>query len=769
MEYRLICITKDFPSEQSKLEIEVSRETHSKGLSPFLRKVSVEDLAYSDTNRLENFVLLLNQLGFLRQPFSIQGEVLTYKCFWRVIAECPWQYKQLNVKGSLRKTEISYAGIDAQLGVGKLLHGELYITNIATWKRHIKVRLSYKDSILSFFPKYNAYPCKSIYNDYFLRDKEAEERLLRDINCWLDDNGLDISFQEFDTDRLRVLSERGWKIYVEQNKQPARQLYVQRSNSGIVWFDTDNSTKSQDKIGVRQLLEGYLQGRNYCSVGDAIQLYQSSQIKNVDNKQLAASLDRSGNIENIFVQLQELTDLETEYIYSSLYQRINAWLKPFQIDGVLWLSKMRKNRKGCLLADEMGLGKTLQVIAHLCSIKEPQGPFLIIVPTSLVPNWVAEITKFVPSWIDDISVQQSHPDFSKKIILVSYDVLRLNIEEYTKNDFDTIVIDEAQIIKNRETQRAQKIRQLKAFHKIILTGTPIENSINDIWSHFFILIPEMYSLYQHINISKQEINSPYSVELARKILSPFILRRTKDEVLKELPQRHIKDITVSLSEREKVVYDSVRAVFIEAMSDGTSGRLNSIALEGLLRMRQACVSINLLPKTLYKGEFGPSTKLQKAISLISLFAIEGRKTIVFSQFVQVLKELENYLSEVHIGWEHLYGDTVNRKAAIEHFKQDQEISVFLVSLRAGGNGLNLTEATRIILLDDWWNPAVEEQAFARAHRIGQRAEVSIYRIICQGTVEEKIIALQRKKQNTIELFNTNRGQITIEEIRNLIN
>lgn len=312
-----------------------------------------------------------------------------------------------------------------------------------------------------------------------------------------------------------------------------------------------------------------------------------------------------------------------------------------------------------ILADEMGLGKTLQVLSHLYSISRQVGkPHLVIAPTSLVYNWQSEISKFIPSWQDDVAVQLHQPDVSKRLLIVSYDIIRLNIETYQQIEYDTIVIDEAQIIKNRDTQKYKAIKTLKAQHHIILTGTPIENSIDDIWSHFMLLMPEMQTLYALLNKQCQSKSDEAFLEMSRKFLKPFILRRTKQEVLKDLPELIEKTIYIEMSSAERQLYANVHKMVVQALANGVGGRIESIALEGLLRLRQVCVSPKLIPNTIYKGASSLiSSKLQTVLDYIEIFQSKQEKVLIFSQFVGALEEMEHILGERDIRYEKIYGNT----------------------------------------------------------------------------------------------------------------
>lgn len=768
MEYRLICVYKSNKNVLNQVDIEVNRDLHTSTLAPFMRKVSVEELIYSDLTSPKDFVSLLNQLGYDKQPFVLKGDLLHNSKVQALLTKNRWNYRQ-DGRGSIKKCEpMSFVVSKKRIPVGTLLCGELYITDISHWKNHIKVRWSYSDSILPFYPVYNSLPCRTNENVLFQRDQEGENKLLADIEPYIDNNGLDISLPTYDVDFLKSLAEKHWKIYVEGNKGKKTEVHAHQNKSGIVWFD--NNEHVDDKNGIiSQMLNSYLHGRNYVEVGSSISLFRSNDVIKQNEEAITANIFPGGeSIEKIYSKNVPLSSSETEYIEDKIKEGVSATLRQYQWKGVLWLATMRKNHKGCLLADEMGLGKTLQVLSHLYAIKETEAPFLIITPTSLLPNWENEIKKFLPSWTNSIDVQDHNPDKKHKIILVSYDILRLNISAYKKLYYDTIVIDEAQIVKNRDTKKYQTIKQLKAFHRIILTGTPIENSINDIWSHFMILMPQLCYVFKTITKDKTSINSSESMELSKKLLKPFILRRTKEEELKNLPNLYIENVYIELSPRERTIYNNVKAVFLKALQTGVSGRLNSIALEGLMRLRQACISPNMLPPTLYSAKRFQSSKMKEAIKLTQNSILDYGKVLVFSQYVKALEELDNYLSEMSLEHVHLYGNTTNRKVCVDAFQNNDNIKVFLISIKAGGFGLNLTAANCVILLDDWWNPAVEDQAFARAHRIGQKRKVHVFRLVCKNTVEEKILQLQDKKRETVDIFNANGSKLTLEEIKYLI-
>lgn len=768
--YRCVCIYETYSSPRSvEIRIEVCQGSHTKLLSPFIRKVDMDTLAQNCVSESQPLLPLMNQMGMIKQPFRLSGMVLENAQIQSILQRNPWCGVQINGKGSVKNlSPVLPLARKRNLSKGELLGGELYITNIVNWNKNIKIRLSYQNAITSFFPKYNECPYLSSDGTLFLRDAVKERELLSELLVHMDLGIGEMTLDDFDMEFLGSLAQKGWKVFVEKAKGPASQVYL-RHSSGIEWFSsTEKETVGENSL-IDQMLNSYLQGRNYMDSKGKLSLFRAKDITQVEPEKISESLP-SFNWQTVYGRQNSLSSSEEKQISESISNGVNAKLRSYQLEGVRWLATMRINHHGCLLADEMGLGKTLQVLSHLYALGKTDMPHLVIAPTSLLYNWQSEIKKFIPSWENRIGVQLHMPNKTKQLLIVSYDILRLNIDKYKQIEYDTIIIDEAQIIKNRETQKYKAIKALKSLHHIILTGTPIENSIDDIWSHFMILMPEIKTLYTSLNKRCQSKTDKSFLELSRKFLKPFILRRTKQEVLKDLPKLIEKTVYVEMSSAERHLYDNVHKMVLMALSNGVSGRIESIALEGLLRLRQVCVSPALLPHSLYKiSNNSVSSKLLMAMDYIETFRGKGEKVLVFSQFVGALEEMEKILAIRGFYYEKIYGDTRNRVTPIERFQKSKDISVFLISLKAGGVGLNLTAASNVILLDDWWNPAVEDQAFARAHRIGQNQNVMVFRFICKNTIEEKVLQLQEKKRETIDLFNSAGDKLCMDEIQELLN
>jgi len=760
MSYRIACIYVEQASLK-EVRLEVCNEGASSQIAPFVRKATVTDLANDDNPLAREFAALLTNLGFERQPFKLSRKEIENPEIIRLLKRNPYNFIQSGSNRSLKKGSLSLFASSCQLPTAKLLNGSLYITNPFNWKADIAVRLRYQDAVTEILPVFNAYPVRTISYDYVKRDAKAESQLLSTLAPYrVSENGT-ITLSAFDVSFLKSLEEKHWEVFYSKGRSKASKVHFKRTPSGIDWFSTSDDT--DDDI-TAQLLEAYLHGRNYQQAHGTTVFFSGENLVKQSDEAFAKDYIHDKNLIEKYNEV-ELTESEKERIRQVIEQDFKAVLRDYQWEGVFWLSKMRKKECGCILADEMGLGKTIQVLAHLLSSSNTQS--LIVVPTSLVSNWDAEIKHFIPSWNGKVELNCRMPDGSKSIHVVSYELLRRNISHYKALHFDTMVLDEAQVLKNDNTQKHKVISQLDFGHAIVMTGTPIENAVDDVWSYFYIITPGMKAVHDRLKrMSEGETNSDSFLRISSKLLNPFILRRTKKKYLKDLPECFERNIYVTLDKEETETYSRVRKVFGKAMSDGTSGRLTSIALEALLRLRQTCVSLNLLPSSLYKGEKRMSTKMHLVLGQIRNLGKDD-KLIVFSQFVEALEELEGYLSENAVPYVSFYGKTTDRVTPVAVFQSNPEVQVFLSSIKAGGVGLNLTAADYVLLLDDWWNPAVEAQAFSRAHRIGQKRTIEVVRLICKDTVEEKILALQQSKQQTADVFNYG-GKLTTEELRALM-
>jgi hypothetical protein len=456
-------------------------------------------------------------------------------------------------------------------------------------------------------------------------------------------------------------------------------------------------------------------------------------------------------------------------------------LRPYQRSGLGWLEFLRRFGFGGILADDMGLGKTVQVLALLEMRREAAaGPSLAVVPRSLVFNWVSEAARFTPQLRVLVhhgtgrgeNVARLH---EYDLVITTYGTLRRDATGFRDLTFDYVILDEAQAIKNASTATAKAARLLPARHRLVMSGTPIENRLDDLWSLFEFLNPGMLGAapaFARLVKAGADGGDDGRAIVARGV-RPFLLRRTKAQVARELPERVEQTVWVDLGTTERRLYDELRAHYRNSLlgrvaRDGVA-RSRMHVLEALLRLRQAASHPGLVDPTRV-GE--TSTKLEVLASRLAEIVAEGHKALVFSQFTSLLAIVRTRLEADGVTYEYLDGKTRDRARRVEHFQNDASCSVFLVSLKAGGVGLNLTAADYVFLLDPWWNPAAEAQAIDRAHRIGQTRHVLALRLVARGTVEEKVLELQRSKRELADAIirsdDGGIGKLTAEDIRELL-
>ncbi len=465
---------------------------------------------------------------------------------------------------------------------------------------------------------------------------------------------------------------------------------------------------------------------------------------------------------------------------------LRADLRPYQHEGLSWLQFLREFSLHGVLADDMGLGKTLQTLAHLLTEKEAgrmDRPTLIIAPTSVIRNWAREAAKFTPA----LSVLLLHGDdrhadyyrISKHdLVITSFPLLVRDAEMLRKTEWHIVVLDEAQNIKNPKSKAAQVCASLKSRHRLCLTGTPIENHLGELWSLFHFLMPGLlgdsdgFRSYYRTPIER-DADTERQQELSRR-LQPLLLRRTKSAVAKDLPPKTEILHTIELDKSQTDLYETIRAAMDARVRDAISNqgveRSQIIMLDALLKLRQVCCHPQLLKiDAAQKIETSAKTAYLMEEMLPELLD-EGHRVLIFSQFTEMLGIIEGELKKAAISYVKLTGDTKDRETPIMRF-QKGEVPVFLISLKAGGSGLNLTTADTVIHYDPWWNPAAEAQASDRAHRIGQTKPVFIHKLICQGTIEERIVEMQKTKAALIEGLLTGRTEklrLTSEDIQRLL-
>ena len=550
--------------------------------------------------------------------------------------------------------------------------------------------------------------------------------------------------------------------------QPAYHL----TGSGENWMEVEVKYETRDGTGIRrEEIQRLLNtGRSACSLGgnrkavvDPGQFTEAMEsIADCDPRQNTPGVFRVDAAQAAYLQ-HSAADLglpastvfpPAEEIVPELnLGSLDAVLRPYQRDGVEWLWKLSELGMGGVLADDMGLGKTLQALAFIVA---RGGPALVVCPSSLVQNWLEEAEKFAPELMaisiegpERAAILESNP--TADLLVTSYALLRLDADLYRGRNFRVIILDEAQNIKNPDAQVSQAAFHLRAEYRFALTGTPMENSVTDLWSIMNFVLPgylgDRSRFRDRFEKPLARGNEPRLQRRLSRRLRPVVLRRLKEKVARDLPSKIEQVRYCDLSEIQRGVYQSLLEEGRRVIAGSEGGKRRMLALTALLRLRQACCDLRLLNLPDVSERDG-SVKIQE-LSLLLEEAIEGgHRVLVFSQFVEMLQGVVPVLAERGFEFCYLDGQTRKRGEVVRRF-QNSSIPVFLISLKAGGVGLNLTGADTVIHVDPWWNPAVEAQATDRAHRIGQKRVVTSYKLIARDTVEEKILALQERKRDMI--------------------
>jgi superfamily II DNA or RNA helicase len=604
----------------------------------------------------------------------------------------------------------------------------------------------------------------------------------------------------------------GWDVEVHGTTLRPPSPPSLRIESGIDWFEVKGGLDfAGDQVAMREVLAAVSRGDRFVKLSDGSHgLLPASWMETYDTlAKLAQESPGEGLrflpsqallVDALLVAMppqqvdQEFADLRDrlrsfEKITAKKESRgFGGTLRSYQREGLGWLEFLREYGLGGVLADDMGLGKTVQVLAQLHAhrstartkaAKQGRQPWLVVAPRSLVYNWIDEAKRFTPK-LEVIEYggpdrEELRPELGKyDLVVTTYGTMRRDIGFLSTVDFDTVVLDEAQAIKNRESQSAKASRLLHAKHRLALTGTPIENHLGELGSIFEFLNPGLLGHMPWLDVL-QSGRTASKEELAHIAtgIRPFILRRTKAQVLEDLPPKTEQDLLCTLHPKQRELYDQLRAAYqasllkqVEAKGVGASAIQ---VLEALLRLRQVACHPALVDES---WEEAGSCKLDALFDQVGEVLDEGHKVLVFSQFTKLLGHVRKHFDAHGIPYAYLDGSTRDRAEVVERFQTDPKCNLFLISLKAGGVGLNLTAAGYVFLLDPWWNPAVEAQAIDRAHRIGQTQPVFAYRLIARDTVEEKIIELQRSKRQLADAIlageGTPLGDLTADDLKMLL-
>lgn len=586
-------------------------------------------------------------------------------------------------------------------------------------------------------------------------------------------------FSELQSKNIPVYGLNDLKKFKYNSNKPVFEI---KSSSGIDWFDLQIEVHYGDQtVGLAELKKAILAKQEYILLKDGTlgilpeewikkysPLLRMGQIKddNLKISKLHYTLldDLYNQIDDTAIQeelnqkkqnLHRLADLKE----IPLPKKLKATLRDYQIAGYQWIHQLKKLGWGGCLADDMGLGKTLQALTFLqhCIEHSSTETHLIVCPTSLIYNWESEIQKFTPSLKYYIHYGTDRHLSDEKfvennLIITSYGMVRSDIEHLSKLNFGYLLLDESQAIKNPGAQITKAVQVLKSSNKLILSGTPVQNNTFDLYAQMNFLNPGMLG---NMEFFKTEFANPIDKyadkakgDELRKLIYPFMLRRTKEQVAKDLPDKTETVLWCEMDTAQRKVYDHYKKLYretlMERIAENGMGKSSMYILEGLLKLRQICDSPALLKDEKYKND---SVKIKELVRELE-DNTGTHKVLVFSQFVEMLSLIRTELDQREIKYSYLDGSTpaIKRKDAVNKFQGDATIRVFLISLKAGGVGLNLTSADYVYLIDPWWNPATEQQAIDRTHRIGQTNKVFAYKMICKDSVEEKILQLQQKKK-----------------------
>ena len=637
----------------------------------------------------------------------------------------------------------------------------------------------------------------------FRRDKAAELAHLNRLaelgfqpTAYWQEHPWELAASRLSAAVLSLVSE-AWRVDAEGKLYRRPTGFQMKVASGVDWFELHGHAEFEGRtVDMPQLLKAIARGDRSVRLDDGT--YGLVPEEWLKRYHLLASLGKSVDGQARFERhqagfldalLAEQPDVTFDEGFARVRQEMATFagiqdtdaaesfhgsLRNYQKEGLGWLHFLRRFKFGGCLADDMGLGKTVQILALLDSL-DRSCPCLVVAPRSLIFNWKQEAERFTPRLrVLDYTGSERANYWAEiqnyNIILTTYGTLRRDAARLKDIRFDTVVLDEAQAIKNASTESAKAVRLLKSDHRIALTGTPVENRIGDLWSLFEFLNPGLLGTASvfRTQVSRKNGTSAdpgatpieNSLHILSKALRPFLLRRTKEQVARELPAKTEQTIYCELESEQRRLYNELRTHYRDALL----GRIDKVGigksrmqiLEALLRLRQAACHPGLLDE---KRNDESSAKLDALIPQIQELIDERHKTLVFSQFTSFLAILRKRLDKEGIIYEYLDGRTRDREARVRRFQEDQQCPLFLISLKAGGLGLNLTAADYVFLLDPWWNPAIEAQAIDRTHRIGQTRNVFAYRLIARDTIEEKILELQKTKRELADAIITEDNSI----------
>ena len=565
-------------------------------------------------------------------------------------------------------------------------------------------------------------------------------------------------------DSVKALLEKDIEIYTHK-EELVTSAVIEGFNVGygIDWFEVDGECEiNGKKYDISELVSFASRDGVWTKIDGTIITLPGALARNlknisVKNKRAVIAKSRIINALELSIDLdgsldltKELTNIEN--IHTNIDDTICTILRDYQKVGVKWLLSLSNNGFGGCLADDMGLGKTLQTIAYLSDARFTDTNNLVVVPKTLLENWRRELKKFAPGLkvyvyhdmkrsIDEIRLSD--------IALTTYGTVLNDIDKLKELSFENLIIDEAQKVKNPKSNSYRALKQIKVNTRIALTGTPLENNLREYWALMRLLNPEIMKPYSAIT---KDIPSNELPRRLRNLTMPFLLRRYKSDVLDDLPEKRVQTLVCDLTDEQRNLYDilllSIRKE-IDRDPDAKEIKTNSLVLKGLLYLQELCCHPMLIPVQYNQNEITTSAKLDLLMDRLQELNINGHKAVVFSRFTKMLEIIRKELTENNINSYYLDGNTKNRMEVVDSF-ENSDNGIFLISLKAGGVGLNIISADTVFIYDPWWNPATEKQAEDRVYRIGQEKDVTVYKLIASNTIEEKIQELQKMKVDIFE-------------------
>ncbi len=754
----------------------------------------------SKTNLIGGFLLEKNNTLYL--PAS--GEALNFlDLFKKGSLQFPLSEKKVVIsKYVLPKMDSYKIGFDPKLNVELLtpaVQSRIRLSELNESNLMIRAEFIYEEEVIEYDNELRIVVEQNEKIKIIQRNKEEEKKLyeyLRTLhpsfakqlnNTYYYLPFADVMKGGWFISMMRKVQEQGYSIHgwaeLKKFKYSAHiPKFIIATTSAIDWFDLKVTIQwGEQNITLKEIRNAILNGQETIMLENGSLGHIPEEWVRQYGLLLSAGKEENGTLkvsklhytllENILDKLDGETQKEIELRkrklldYDSvkkvaLSDEIKAALRPYQTSGFHWLQTLDELGWGGCLADDMGLGKTLQAISFLQFVKEkyPGSTQLVVCPTSLIFNWENELQKFCPALTchTHYGMQREFTEAHFEqydIVLTSYGLIRNDLEELSGFLWQYVILDESQAIKNPDARVTKAVQQLRSVNRIILSGTPIQNNTSDLFSQFNFLNPGLLGNRKFFNrefaIPIDKFGSKEKTEHLKRLIHPFTLRRTKEQVAKDLPDKTVTVLWCTMNAEQRKLYnqyrDSYRARLLKKIDDQGIGKSGLDVLEALLRLRQICDHPVLVTKEEKPAE--TSVKIEELIREVTENA-GNHKLLVFSQFTQMLQLIKVEFEKIGVSYCYLDGSTPlrKRKEQVTKFQEDENVKAFLISLKAGGVGLNLTVADYVYIVDPWWNPAAEQQAIDRTHRIGQKRKVFAYKMICKDSVEEKILQLQEKKK-----------------------